>query len=976
MHGKGFEPPIGSRIREYELLEVIGKGGMGAVYRARHVYLDQQRAIKVIQSRLAGDKSFVERFIREAKLLVKLHHPNLVQIFEFGSLEEDTFFMVLELLEGQSVLDRIRENNRLPLLEAIEIVREAALGLHCAHQKGIIHRDISPDNLILVRDDEGKEITKVIDFGIAKPLFEPTHYHTVTNLFIGKPEYSSPEQCGMLNENEIIDRRSDIYSLAVTFYQMICGRLPFYAPTPQGYLVKHVSEAPKAPSEILPGSQFPELVDDIILKALSKRREVRYSSLDEFMIDLDRLSAVVSKQVRQVITQPVEDTSILKMGDIFARRYFIEAKLGEGGMGIVYKAIDKVLEIPVALKVMSNRLNLNENALARFKREVILARRVAHHNACRIYDYGEEGGVHYVSMELLGGTTLSKLLKEKGKLAPEVGIPVVKQILQALEEAHRVGVIHRDLKPQNIIVDQGRAVIMDFGLSISADLNRITQAGVLLGTPNYMAPEQFENRHVDHRADIYSLGVILYEMFTGVMPFEASSAMEVIYAHLKSIPRKPSEIVPNFPEQLEKIILKALQKEIQDRYRSVNEILTDLEPFLASSSNFQHREARAHKYLAERSYSKAIKCLNGMLESSPKNKNWMKLRHIAITEKSKRDVRRLKSLIRKNNLIQAQLMLEKILRFLAESGHSITGIERLEKLLSERREKAVLEYLAGAQKMAANNDVDGALLILESARNLNPANNRIITLQQELFTKQNGNSEISMQFKGEKPQESRKSEQQTHAFNDSKQYEELSNRTENALSTLSSGRAFQTNSSSSVPPASESDAPNNATLTGFQNMPLAPSTLVESHTARTPSERNYRRIIFVVAALGVLFLIVSAWLYPLFKSEKTSQRLHPTVSSASPIQVPVSINALPWAKVSVRTFSGDVLPLLKQDEEKTTPCSILLPAGKYQLELKNDAIHSKLTTQIVVDAQGQNSFLFVLPAFDPAKVAIENGADP
>jgi len=176
------DPLLGTRIREYEILEVIGKGGMGAVYKARHVLLDDVRAIKVIQSRLAGDKDFIDRFIREARVLTKLRHPNLVQLFEFGTLQEDIFFMVMEYLSGESVLERLRRLTRIPAAQAVKIVREAALGLHSAHQRGIIHRDISPDNLLILKDEIEGEMTKVIDFGIAKPNFESTHHLTATNL--------------------------------------------------------------------------------------------------------------------------------------------------------------------------------------------------------------------------------------------------------------------------------------------------------------------------------------------------------------------------------------------------------------------------------------------------------------------------------------------------------------------------------------------------------------------------------------------------------------------------------------------------------------------------------------------------------------------------------------------------------------------------------------------------------------------------
>ena len=163
------DPLVGTRIREYEILDVIGKGGMGAVYRARHIYLEEERAIKVIHSALSDDQHFIDRFIREARILTKLHHPNLVQLHEFGTLENDVFFMVLELLRGETAYHRMKRRGKIAIREALEITQSAALGLFNAHQQRIVHRDVSPDNLFLARTGSGQEITKVIDFGIARP---------------------------------------------------------------------------------------------------------------------------------------------------------------------------------------------------------------------------------------------------------------------------------------------------------------------------------------------------------------------------------------------------------------------------------------------------------------------------------------------------------------------------------------------------------------------------------------------------------------------------------------------------------------------------------------------------------------------------------------------------------------------------------------------------------------------------------------
>ncbi len=337
MAKSGKDPLIGSRIREYEILDSIGRGGMGAVYRARHIYLDKHRAIKVVHRSLTESEDFVNRFIREAKVLSELNHPNVVQLYDFGMLDDNTFFMVMELIQGETVIERIQREGRLSSEESVRIVREAALGLSSAHKKGIIHRDISPDNLILVRNESGNEITKVVDFGIAKPLHEDTGRFTMTNFFIGKPEYSSPEQCGTLKDNESLDQRSDIYSLGVTLFQMLTGRLPFLASTPQGYLLKHANENPKSPSTYLPHGEIPKALDSLVMKMLTKRREERHRNLEKVIEELDDISftesptlASLVKQAQMAKDEPESDQTLRADRESFFSPPELSAKVAEG----------------------------------------------------------------------------------------------------------------------------------------------------------------------------------------------------------------------------------------------------------------------------------------------------------------------------------------------------------------------------------------------------------------------------------------------------------------------------------------------------------------------------------------------------------------------------------------------------------------------------------------------------------------------
>jgi serine/threonine protein kinase len=281
---------IGKQIREYEILDVIGKGGMGAVYRARHIYLDEERAIKVVRGQFSSNRDYLDRFIKEARILTRLRHHNLVLLYEFGTLEENTFFMVLELINGESVLSRIRRLGRIPIDDTVRIIRAAAQGLYVAHQQGIIHRDISPDNLLIVKQEgTEKEITKVIDFGIAKPLMEGDF--TKSNLYIGKPEYGSPERIGV--EGVSVDHRSDIYSLGVTMYFMLTGALPFHGKTPWEIMSKHLTEDP---APLSAHGDFPEALERILSKSIAKLPNNRHSSMQDLVEELDEIISPESEK--------------------------------------------------------------------------------------------------------------------------------------------------------------------------------------------------------------------------------------------------------------------------------------------------------------------------------------------------------------------------------------------------------------------------------------------------------------------------------------------------------------------------------------------------------------------------------------------------------------------------------------------------------------------------------------------------------
>jgi serine/threonine protein kinase/Tfp pilus assembly protein PilF len=268
----------------------------------------------------------------------------------------------------------------------------------------------------------------------------------------------------------------------------------------------------------------------------------------------------------------------LSTGSTFANRYQVIEELGKGGMGKVYKVFDTKIKEKIALKLIKPEIASDRETIERFANELKLARKIRHKNVCGMFDIGEAEGAHFITMEYVGGEDLKTMIRMTGMLGMGTVLSVGKQICDGLMEAHSQGVVHRDLKPTNIMIDKGgNAKIMDFGIARSLRERGITGPSVLIGTPEYMSPEQTEAKEVDPRSDIYSLGIILYEMATGRVPFEGETALSIAMKHKGEIPKNPQQLNPNIPDDLSGVILKCLEKDKSKRYQSAAEVHSDLE---------------------------------------------------------------------------------------------------------------------------------------------------------------------------------------------------------------------------------------------------------------------------------------------------------------------------------------------------------------------------------------------------------------
>ena len=367
------------------------------------------------------------------------------------------------------------------------------------------------------------------------------------------------------------DARSDIFALGVVFYQLLTGELPFPAESMTQSFLARTRDRARPIDSVDPS--MPQWLARIVMRCLDRDPGRRYQNAQELLEELNAADAPRSSS--QAYT-----SGVFAPGMILGSRYLIEAEAGEGGMGKVYRARDLDLDRTVALKIVRPDLASDPHALVSLKHEISLASQISHKNVLRIHDLGEANGLRFVSMAWADGEDLGHLLRQYGSLPEERIVQLAIEMCEGLAAAHEQGIVHRDLKPCNVLLDSaGHACIADFGLARMLGTQQqqsLNRAGEVHGTPRYMSPEQAEGKPVDARTDIYSLGLILYEMSTGKIPFEDGSVFQTLALRVAEIPRSPKLVNSALSEKLVAIILRCLERDPRNRYAATRDLLPAL----------------------------------------------------------------------------------------------------------------------------------------------------------------------------------------------------------------------------------------------------------------------------------------------------------------------------------------------------------------------------------------------------------------
>lgn len=640
----GSSHPLPRAMGRLLLLKLLARGGMGDVYLAATTGLEgAERAcvVKTVRRDHMHDGSFLARFLDEARVQAQLNHPGVAQVLEAATDDAGEPFTVVEYIEGRSLADvrhrALQMGAKIGWPEAVAITIEMAQALAHVHDRagvdgsplGIVHRDLSPQNVMI---GYGGDV-KLIDFGTARG--QNRRCHTVAGVVFAKPGYVAPE----VARQEVGDGRIDVYALGVMLWEM-CKGGRLLVGDPQ----RHLEDA-AAGLTIIPlvarTASAPAALDEVIAKLTANDPNRRYGNAALAVADLAgllagapetksgergvrarvsnlmrtlwpqepaksrgefaRLLKEARAAMRAPVTTPVSAeteaiaTRLLADGPadpnvVSGTPYRIIRTIGEGASGLVYEAEHVELGRRVALKVLAPGHASAVDAIERFRSEARAVARLSHPNLVPLYDFGKSlDGRVYLAMELLTGEPLDKHLRRTRGMDYREAVNVGIEACKALEAAHGAGLVHRDLKPGNLFLTEGGGLkLLDFGVAMAlADVatseKEKRQAGfAIFGTPEYMSPEQGMGDPLDARSDLYSIGVILFQLLVGRLPFQAETALGIVFKQVNEPPPIPSTLRPGVDAHLEAVCLKALSKRREDRYQTAREMRSALRAFFGT----------------------------------------------------------------------------------------------------------------------------------------------------------------------------------------------------------------------------------------------------------------------------------------------------------------------------------------------------------------------------------------------------------
>lgn len=540
---------------------------MGAVYRARRILLGDEVAVKVILSGGAGPAP-LERFVRESRACAQLRHPNIVSILDYNADDRQRPFLVMELLSGPSLKEQLAAGP-LGADQIARIFPPLCSALALAHSRGIVHRDLKPANIVAHDFAHGERVYKIVDFGVAavREASDETRL-TASHQFIGTVAYASPE--GLTGSE--VDARSDVYSLGVVIFELLTGRLPFDGRDPMAIVSGHLSTPAPVPGTLRPG--LPAWIDVAVGRALAKSPDARWPDMASFAQALSGADAV-----------RVSRAAAPAAGGLLGT-YEIGEAIGPGRLGsTVHRGVHRALGHPVAIRILRGGTGRDEAVRARFLHEARTLQ-ISHPSIVQVRDFGQEGDLVYLVTDYIEGESLRELLGRTGGLDGDRWLRFTQQLLDAAHVLHRRKGLLCGLSPDIIRItadeDGERLMISSAGIWQAQDLLGTLQEGTLRGIGladtelRYVAPELLIGRPADVRSDVFTLGVLVYEMATGVPPFDGSTFPDLLGRMLGAAPRDPRELSGTLSESGAAAVRRALDPAPERRFAGAREFAAAL----------------------------------------------------------------------------------------------------------------------------------------------------------------------------------------------------------------------------------------------------------------------------------------------------------------------------------------------------------------------------------------------------------------